>query len=778
MKKLSSLFLVFLLVLAMVVPASGFDEGIPVKIQNVNEYDLALYIGSPLTISNGVIKPLDSDNPNVAPIIHKDRTLVPLRAIAEHFGAQVSYEAINKAAVIDYLGSTFTFYAGKNYYIKSSANKESEKVFFDTEMLIKESRSMVPFRIICENVLDKKVDYSQSIITVSQSILNLSANTLLKEEIKSKIGQAVKVSSLAQLEKLVANTLTYSDQEILREPTFDKATDGATGESASPSSNDFSSTNIQVAGIDEADVVKTDGSFIYIAAGGMVKIIKADNGKMEMADMIKLPSSFGAGQYINITDLYVDKNRLVILGSFQQMGISGSKVSASLIEPAMDIYPPIWQGKTYTYCAVYSVSENGKVQLLKELSLEGSMLSSRKNGDTLYLITNKYLNAYYPLAENDILPMYKDSFLGEEYNKLSLDRIMCYPDSHSSQYLLVAAVDIRNTDKEASIEAILGSGSNLYMNDKNLYIGQTDYSSGMGEYTAITKFSINGTKIGFAGGGKVKGSLLNQFSMDEYMGNLRVATTSWGMESTNSLYILDSNLNKIGQIENLAPGERIFAVRFMGAHGYIVTFRQVDPLFVIDLSNAENPKVTGELKVPGFSNFLYPIEENILLGVGQGTEDIYTKDSSGKEVVIGTRQTGIKFSIFDVSDQGKPKELHSYTIGDSGSYSEVLYNHKALMFKLQDNLLAFDATLMDSSKPSMEGFSNYFNGAAVLTYSLENGFKEKGRISYKTSVLEGPDFGYFSNIRRLCYIGDVIYYIQDNQVRSFNIDTLEPIDVL
>jgi len=790
------------------------------------DYDLALYIGSPLTISGGVIKALDSDNPNVAPFIYKDRTLVPLRAIAEHFGAVVSYEPVQKAAIIKFNGITTTFFAGKNTYTQTVSGKADQTFTFDTEMLIRENRSMVPLRVIVENILVKKVDYSQSIITVSDTNLNLATATQLKADIKNKIGQAIKISSLAQLENIIAKKMQYYGPELIRDIQMESATDGSTAapsKDATPSnvadqevtgasgSTDYSSTNNQVAGIDEADIIKTDGKFIYIAAGGYVKVIKADNGKMTLSDTIKMPLDPKTGQNISITELYIDKGRLVVLGSYWQgpigitypdmpvssgagstgssTGSNGGTISGTSSEPVVDsdplitdksiaIYPPILQGKSYVYCGVYSVDDLGKTTLLKELSVEGNMLSSRKNGDTLYIMSNKYFYGYGPENPGEIIPMVKDTSVSQSFRELPINNIMCYPESISPQYLMVAAVDIMKTDEPANIEAILGSGSTVYMNDTNLYVGQSDYSNATGEMTAITKFSINGTKIGFAGGGKVKGALLNQFSMDEFDGNLRVATTAWGQNSANAVYILDENLNQVGALENLAPGERIFAVRFMGAKGYIVTYRQIDPLFVIDLSVPTAPKVTGELKVPGFSNFLYPIGENLILGVGQGTEDIYSKDTSGKEIVVGTRQTGIKFSIFDVSDQGKPKELQTYTVGESGSYSEIQYNHKALMFNLKDNMLAFEATVQNSASVKVSDMADYFNGAVVLTYDLQKGFTEKGRIAYKPSVQEGHDIGYYGNIRRLCYIGDALYYIQDSQVRSFNIDTLAPISVL
>jgi inhibitor of cysteine peptidase len=803
MKKICILALIFVLAFSMSLPVFGVDS-------STKNYNLALYIGSPLTISGGVIKSLDPDNPNVAPIIYKSRTLVPIRAISEHFGAVVSYDAVKKAAIIKYGGGTYTFYAGKNYYTKAVVGKADQTVTYDTEMLIRESRSMVPLRVICENVLGKTVDYSQNIIAVSDNAIGLATNSVLKADIKAKIGQAIKVTSLEQLKSLVASKMTYYSTDLIKNiemqnsPTEgsglvpvaapsvsapDSAVSTETGGSGNSAtadkSQDFSTTNNQVAGIDEADVIKTDGKFIYIAAGGYVKIVKADNGNMTLADTIKMPLDPRTGQSINISELYIDAGRLVVLGSLWRNDyqiMTTNQTTSIAIDPAIGksiaIYPPIWQGKSFTYCAVYSVSDIGKTDLLKELSVEGSMLSSRKSGDTVYIMTNKYFYYYGPTNPGEIIPMYKDTAVGQDYQALPISKIMCYPDSLSPQYMLVAALDIMNTDEQANIEAILGSGSTVYMNDSNLYIAQSDYSSSLGEMTAITKYSISGTKLGFAGGGKVKGSLLNQFSMDEFDGNLRVATTAWGQTSTNSVYILDANLNQIGAVENMAPGERIFAVRFMGNKGYIVTFRQVDPLFVLDLSDATAPKITGELKVPGFSNFLYPIGENLILGVGQGSTDIYSKDVAGNEIVIGTRLTGIKFSIFDVSDQGKPEELQTYTVGDNGSYSEILNNHKALMMDQTDKILAFEASLMDSVSNSNPSAYNYFTGAVVLTYDAQTGFKEQGRIAYETSIQNSTDYTYNSYIRRLCYIGDVLYYVQDGQVRSFDLQSLAPISTL
>jgi uncharacterized secreted protein with C-terminal beta-propeller domain len=283
-------------------------------------------------------------------------------------------------------------------------------------------------------------------------------------------------------------------------------------------------------------------------------------------------------------------------------------------------------------------------------------------------------------------------------------------------------------------------------------VSGNDYNSFWGSVTNIARFTVDGTSISYSGGGMVQGSLLNQFSMDEFDGNLRVATTEWNRESVNSVYILDRNMNQIGSVENLAPGERIFSVRFMGEMGYVVTFRQVDPLFVLDLSDPENPKVTGELKVPGFSNYLHPISQDVLLGIGQDVDE-----NTG-------RQQGIKLSLFDVSDSGKPREIGNLILGDSGSYAEVLHNHKALMLKPDDDLIAFDATLnIYSDKLTREAF----NGLLVIKAS------ETGELELIKEISNDGIYGDY--VKRPVYIDDILYYVLDDQIRAFNMDNYEEI---
>ena len=744
MKKIVSILLIIAMTLGGAIAYGvGIDSG---------ENDIALHLGSPLILSGNDMIPLDSDNPGVVPVIHKDRTLVPLRAISEHFGAEVDFDPVKREASILYKGTKYLFPIDKNYYDVLEGEESSQRVEFDTEALIIQDRTMVPLRIIAEDILDMDVAYDNRVIFIGKGQEEINEELVL--EVKNKIGQALKVGSREELLALIeAMEETTRDEAVEEQPVMESP-EPAMEESAEAQdgAKDFSNTNEQVEGINEADIVKTDGTYIYVATRDSVKVYRANDGRPVLTDKMEVELDKDTGEYIEYSELYVGEGRLVVLGRKGAMGnwIRPMPEPMPMDEIMVDSIMPYY-GEEYVYLGVYDIDEEGKMNLVKELEVEGGLLSSRKKDDHVYLIVNKYLNYYGPYSDQPI-PLFRDSALGSEYRELPVDSILYHPGRRMPNYLLVAAVDIMDEEEPSSIEAYLGSGSEVYMSENALYVSGNDYNSFWGSVTNIARFTVDGTSISYSGGGMVQGSLLNQFSMDEFDGNLRVATTEWNRESVNSVYILDRNMNQIGSVENLAPGERIFSVRFMGEMGYVVTFRQVDPLFVLDLSDPENPKVTGELKVPGFSNYLHPISQDVLLGIGQDVDE-----NTG-------RQQGIKLSLFDVSDSGKPREIGNLILGDSGSYAEVLHNHKALMLKPDDDLIAFDATLnIYSDKLTREAF----NGLLVIKAS------ETGELELIKEISNDGIYGDY--VKRPVYIDDILYYVLDDQIRAFNMDNYEEI---
>lgn len=277
--------------------------------------------------------------------------------------------------------------------------------------------------------------------------------------------------------------------------------------------------------------------------------------------------------------------------------------------------------------------------------------------------------------------------------------------------------------------------------------------------TKVYKFGLNNGEIDYVANATVPGSVKDQFSMDEYNGYFRIATTHSSKETeyknVNNLYVLDDNMNLVGQLEDLAPDEKIYSVRYMGDLAYVVTFKQVDPLFVIDLSNPAEPKVLGQLKIPGYSDYLHPYDETHIIGFGKDTED------NGNVV----KEKGFKMALFDVSDVSNPKELYSVKIGDSGTYSELLRNHKALLFSKEKNIIAFPITVREKQNNSKYYDKTTFEGAIVYGLSLENGFQERARISHNEEL----------SVERILYIGDNIYTLSQDLIKITDMNTMKTI---
>jgi len=254
---------------------------------------------------------------------------------------------------------------------------------------------------------------------------------------------------------------------------------------------------------------------------------------------------------------------------------------------------------------------------------------------------------------------------------------------------------------QSTIVTHAGRGGTVFASSTNIYIAAPNYAyfpeafgsfgpeimPSMGMWTVVLKFAMNDGSPSFVSQAEVAGTVINQFAMDEYQGNFRIATTDgevWSdpPTSTNAVYTFDSSMKALGGVEGLAKGERIYSVRFAGDRGYVVTFRQVDPLFVLDLSNPSKPTQLGQLKVPGFSEYLHPFDKDTIIGIGKETTESNERTTTG----------GVKISIFDIKNPGKPKEAAVVVVGEAGSSTPVSYEHKAFTFNPSTGLMSFPIT--------------------------------------------------------------------------------------
>ena len=617
-----------------------------------------------------------------------------------------------------------------------------------------------------------------------------------------------------------------------------------------PVSNDYSTTNIQVAGVDEADVMKTDGNYVYLLDYNNLYIIKA---KPANTASVVTKITFKSRPQ----EFYISGDRLVVFGYDNQ--IQSDKT-----------FQTFKRQDSYTYLKVFDISDPKNPQQVRDLNLEGNYSDSRVIGDYLYFVTNNYQN--YLIGE-PLLPRVLDGgqVLAE---KCSLSA-KCYTPNifyfnipyDSYNFTSVTAVNIKNASEAISSNVyLLSSNQNLYVSPNNIYITYTEYLNESDierdvtidlvkarlstddqtkiskieavdsfilsdsekknkvynlvqayianlssdnqtslqteidtslkktleekakemEKTVIHKIAFSGAQLDYKATGQVSGHVLNQFSMDENNGYFRIATTrsqSWSRfeatnkDSYNNVYVLDDKLQTVGVLENLAVGEQIYSARFVGDRAYLVTYKQTDPLFAIDLKDPVAPKVLGELKIPGYSTYLHPYADNLLLGFGRDTET----NTSGAII-----NKGLKLGLFDVTNPSAPKELDSFVTGDQFSDSIALYDHKAFLASSAKNLISIPAVL----KTGSYGDKVEFSGALVFGIT-DNKIKLRGRIDHSDNGnYNNQDFwggvSYFDNsVKRSLYIDDVLYtfsnkFLKLNDLKSTNdsLALIKTIDLL
>ena len=495
------------------------------------------------------------------------------------------------------------------------------------------------------------------------------------------------------------------------------------------------------------------------------------------------------------SQLYLDGDTLVVIGSQSTYETYDYDYEYKEIW-----FPEYHQNRTGVY--IYDISDRSNPTLKRNLTLDGSYSNSRKVDDTLYLILNKYDFPYYgydpeTLEVEEVLPRYYDSLNGEEKVLADCNDIRYMPRERTLNYIIASAIPI-DSDATIDSEVLIGNSENLYSSQENLYIASTNYESSEDYYmdwgnakTWLYRFGLTPGKITYERRAKVPGTILNQFSMDEHENYFRIATTqhgSWNWmsdiqtESSNNLYVLNENMETVGQIENIAPGEQLYSTRFMGDRGYLVTFEQIDPFFVVDLSQPTAPKIVGELKIPGYSDYLHPYDENHILGFGKDTTDAETENLLEEEAesMNWSWYQGMKVGLFDVTDPSNPKQIFSLGIGDRGTESELLYNHKALLFNASKNLLAFPISVAEVEEKYADDPMAYgetiFQGAYVYTIDLENGFTPRGTITHYDESAEGSYwdwYDYLKEISRILYIDEHLYTVSEGAIKASDILTTE-----
>jgi inhibitor of cysteine peptidase len=513
---------------------------------------------------------------------------------------------------------------------------------------------------------------------------------------------------------------------------------------------EYSTTNIQVAGVDEADIVKTDGEYLYVVSGSYIYILRAyPANQAVLLSKIEFNETYGAQIYVNGNKLAVIGNTYPVLYTYTE----------STTEEGFLIPPYIYNDKMFV--KVYDITNRANPVLSRTVIVNGTLSGSRMIGDYVYAVVNQPVTQ--PSSNETYLEVMLPTISGDHVREVQPNEIH-YIDAPDISYSLttIVAVNIVNNAQEPTYEPFLtGYSTTMYVSLNNMYLVVPNTARWFilengdepREETLIYRIKLDQEKIVVMSEGTVSGYVLNQFSMDEYNSYFRIATTVWtNGNSTNSLYILDMNLNVVGKLEDLAPGETIYSTRFMGDRCYLVTFRQIDPFFVIDVANPTQPKVLGYLKIPGFSGYLHPYDENHIIGIGK-------------------QDSNLKLSLFDVTDVTAPTETAKYIIESQYSDSPVLYEHKAFLFDKSKRLLALPvSTNMFGIR---DGNNGYWQGAYIFDLSLEQGFTLEGKITHQNVV---DQIEYNLNINRILYIDNVLYTISNNKVKMNDLESLQPLN--
>ena len=557
------------------------------------------------------------------------------------------------------------------------------------------------------------------------------------------------------------------------------------GTSGSSDGGDFSGTNVQVVGVDEPDIVKTDGNRILAVAQGRLHYVDVSGDQPQYLGSVDLVGESGSGWG---QEIFIRGDRAMVFSTSYADWLE--PVSASDLEGdhviADDV---IFRGSPVALIQEVDLSDPASMEVVSELRVEGQYLSARSVGDVVWMSLSSYPAQFQfvypsgPAAEKaaertnreiaataDLgawLPGYRfDGPNGTQAGLLpECDQLYTPAEFSGFTVLSVLSFDLSEPLDTGDAASVLADGHTLYGSGQSLYLASSspvwaepaeDGSSGAiipapTEWnTVVHKFSVSADgPAHYDASGTVPGHLLNQFSMDEHNDYFRVATTigePWNSETSESQVVVleqqGRTLTEVGKVDNLGRGERIFSVRFAGDIGYLVTFRQVDPLYVLDLSDPTAPSVAGELKIPGFSTYLHPLGDGLLIGVGQDADDT-------------GRTRGAKVSLFDVSDPAAPTELDVIVFPDG--YSEAEWDHRAFLYWAPEEMVAIPLTRYGYNDDTDESFF----GAVALRVNRD-GVAEIGRVSHREQqvVYEGcrpvdneevaRAFGGGESITRIC----------------------------
>lgn len=660
------------------------------------------------------------------------RDYIALRTLFESLGYKVSWNADSRQAIVQNDTDYLQFKPGSRYYLHNGT--------------------------LVNGVIAT---------TIKEGTMYLSVATMdsLFEAYRLKNSQTIAITDglkardeLGQLnnqEEYKALMSFYPDK-----PSFYRTTNLETdmiGEVDMPTADtektDISDTNNQVDGVAEADLVKYNRDYVFAIRNNALQVFKIGRSQLELVYTHQQAD-------INPNQLFLNDDKLVVIGH-------GIKTQLNINHTEEELSSSIMPMQRQTVVDVYDISALKSKQLkrLKRYSLAGNYLSGRQIDDYLYLVLNQSYGYMWPY---DTAITEKGEDASEQTRQFD-GKISYFPGHFEDSMLFTVGINLNQLNLAGfDLQSYLGYADVIYANQDHLVITSQSYGSNLWRaavrYTDIYKFKLDAGKIEYLASGTVDGYLLNQFSIDEHAGYLRLATTTQNVadgKSYNHLNVLDENLKMVGQVKDLAPDERIYSTRMMGEKVFIVTYRQVDPFYVIDTAEPTNPKVLGYLKIPGYSNYMHPYDDKTIIGIGMNTVE-----KNGNIV-----NDGVKISLFDISDLNNPVEKDQVIIGSGHSYTDVSYDHKAFLFDKAKNIMALPiATYNSQGMQTKDAYIFSFDNAGMVDL--------RGVVSQSDLAVAKKQYVNRADINRIFYIGDDLYTLSEQWLMISDFNSLERVDYI
>lgn len=742
------------------------------------------------------------------PIHTGSRVLVPVRGFFERIGVTVDWNSGDKVVIVKDDKQEIMLEVGNTAVLNNGAVH-----YLDCSVIVRDGRAYIPLRYVSES-FGYNVQWNSKAKSVQ--ITKKSGGTAGGDADLPTVDSLANLYQLFRYNDKLAGYVKYGGLMISDMPDFavndvespaaqEKSRDAATApQAAAPSeaaSPDYSGTNNQVEGIEEGDLIKTDGNYIYIVRDRKITVVNSDPGNLKIVSEIPCDSG--------VSEIFIYRNKLIVINGRSYIPLKlRDKKEGSLISM---LFGQVRINSTNV--RVYDITDRSKPLIISDRDYEGVYLSSRMIEDDVYIVTNSRVRLYssylgdiaeiigtgnkkafmdeaekasvkgqdllavtgyksydelYDALRNAVTsyvtPKYRDNKTDRDY-EISLKEIHYFRDMVTPNYMMTIGMDLDSGKDDVS--AYLGSSGQLYVSADHMYtaISRYEYNalkSKVQRYpvyedmTSVHKFALKDGRITYKTKGSVPGTILNQFSMDEYKGIFRIATTTNDTGGTrNNVYALDEGMAVVGRLEGIAPGEKIYSTRFAGERIYMVTFRQMDPFFVIDAADPKKLSMLGYLKIPGFSSYMHILDKNHVLGLGYDTEE---RNGWGVET------KGFKLSLFDVSDVTDPIEVKNEIIGQKAE-SLAADDHKALMISLDKGIMGFPIAYINSD-------TDYFAGYYLYNITNKN-FTYKGRVSHVPENAAMIDIEEEDMIYRGIYIGNDLYTLSQGKLQAYDLSTLK-----